>query len=638
MANPYQQQSLRRKLTYLALVLVLISVTLILRELKAVGLKAQAGELKMREEDLGEVDLTGSALRLTLTGSRGLTICGLWLSAMEKQKKHEWNKLELIVRSLTKLQPHFTTPWLFQSWNLAYNVSVESDRVGDKYFYITRGIELLAEGERQNADNPDLRSHLGYYYQDKIGMADEHNTLRSLFALGCIDPLERDPKKFRPPGSDRIENMEAFEKFCRDHPMLIRRLRETPGKKPDEVICKNPEEVVDFLQANQKVPTRFEDVSNIPGQESSPLKPVNDRFPVLPPESQFGGGQEITFDSPSSELGDAFDNFGTARAWFSYAQDPLEPPYNRLPKSPMKIIFQGFPSRAQYYLAEFREKEAWFDEDGWEIKDWFPADKNQPEGPKRSVRVGTSQPWAVQAWERAYEMVKERGDRTGLNRDPKDVETMSDVAKRDYFMGKNLTNYDHFLVTSRVERTKSAVTARKLFGYADRFATIGDYDQALPYYEKPEAFGPSSTWNNAQATGWRRILLDNPDYAQEDEVQEYGYIFQHQYKHSIQELNGSLLKQMAVLGDYLGQAGKRTPGVPLWLPPTQLSRRLHTQLVGPLDDLDKEGRPFISPEAVSAARHLLGLFDFASAVPPSPERMGQLMKQRMLSGKPGSGQ
>src|SRR2546428_13911497 len=101
MANPYQQQSLRRKLTYLALVLVLISVTLILRELKSVGLKAQAGELKMREEDLGEVDLTGSALRLTLTGSRGLTICGLWLSAMEKQKKHEWNKLELIVRSLT---------------------------------------------------------------------------------------------------------------------------------------------------------------------------------------------------------------------------------------------------------------------------------------------------------------------------------------------------------------------------------------------------------------------------------------------------------------------------------------------------------------------------------------------------------
>jgi hypothetical protein len=233
-------------------------------------------------------------------------------------------------------------------------------------------------------------------------------------------------------------------------------------------------------------------------------------------------------------------------------------------------------------------------------------------------------------------MVKERGERTGLILDPNIVEKMSEEAKRNYHMGLNLTNFNHFLVTSRVERTKSAVTARKLFGYADRFAAVGDYDQALPYYEKPEAFGPASTWNNAQATGWRRVLLDNPDYAQEDEVQEQSYIFQHQYKHSIQELNGALLKQMAILGDYLGQAAKRTPGVPFWLPPTQLSRRLHAQLVGPLDDVDKEGRPFIGPDAVSAARHSLGLFDFASSVPPSPERMGQLMQQRMKSSMPGT--
>ena len=56
MANPYQQQSLRRKLTYLALVLVLISVTLILRELKSVGLKAQAGDIQ------GALDVAQKAL------------------------------------------------------------------------------------------------------------------------------------------------------------------------------------------------------------------------------------------------------------------------------------------------------------------------------------------------------------------------------------------------------------------------------------------------------------------------------------------------------------------------------------------------------------------------------------------------
>ena len=89
--------------------------------------------------------------------TRGLVETVLWQIAIDKQMKHEWNQLEFFVRSLTKLQPHFLTPWLFQSWNLAYNVSVESDRVRDKYFYISRGIELLAQGERRNHNNPDMR-------------------------------------------------------------------------------------------------------------------------------------------------------------------------------------------------------------------------------------------------------------------------------------------------------------------------------------------------------------------------------------------------------------------------------------------------------------------------------------------------
>src|SRR5213078_1702295 len=132
----------------------LFCVSLILRQAPGFGMEAQAADLELREMDRGEVELTGSALRLSLSGARGAAVCFLWWTAADKQKKHEWNELELIVRSLTKLQPHFITPWMFQSWNLAYNVSVESDRIKDKYFYITEGIKLLAEGERQNKNNP----------------------------------------------------------------------------------------------------------------------------------------------------------------------------------------------------------------------------------------------------------------------------------------------------------------------------------------------------------------------------------------------------------------------------------------------------------------------------------------------------
>ena len=153
--SKYQQQSLSRKFIYFGLILALFTVTLFVRGRVAMGkefpsINKQAETLRLREVDQGEPELTGSALRLVTSGLRGVAITSLWLSAIEKQKKHEYNELEGIVRSLTKLQPHFITPWLFQSWNLAFNVAVECDKPKDKYYFVTRGIELLAEGERRN--------------------------------------------------------------------------------------------------------------------------------------------------------------------------------------------------------------------------------------------------------------------------------------------------------------------------------------------------------------------------------------------------------------------------------------------------------------------------------------------------------
>src|SRR5690242_5643209 len=145
MASPFQQQARRRKLTYGALILVLGTAAWGWRYadfnvfgMHVKGVDAQAHELAIREQSRGEVDLIGAVVRLSTIGSRGAATCVLWVDAMDAQKKNQWNELELYVRSLTKLQPHFITPWLFQSWNLAYNVSVESDRPNDKYFYISR--------------------------------------------------------------------------------------------------------------------------------------------------------------------------------------------------------------------------------------------------------------------------------------------------------------------------------------------------------------------------------------------------------------------------------------------------------------------------------------------------------------------
>ena len=128
-----------------------------------------ANDLQLRETSRGEVELTSSAVRLLMTGSRGIASTFLWPAAIEKQKKHEWNEVELLVGSITKLQPNFVTPWLFQSWNLAFNVSVECDRPRDKILLRITRHPALAEGNAgtratKRFPGHGIRQTIGVYY------------------------------------------------------------------------------------------------------------------------------------------------------------------------------------------------------------------------------------------------------------------------------------------------------------------------------------------------------------------------------------------------------------------------------------------------------------------------------------------
>lgn len=225
MANIYQQAAKRRKIIYLSVIAVLLLSTLVVRgtiKLPLPGIRELAYENsiegrarvhELTELSQGEAELGGSAVRLLLTGSRGLAVSALWNSAIEKQRRQEWSELDIAVKSITKLQPHFTAPWLFQSWNITYNVSVEMDRLNDMYYYIARGISIIAEGEAMNRNNPDLRYNLGFYFQNKFGVSDKVTTLRCLHQLSCIPDEDRDPDRLLKP--DGTINPEAFETFCK---------------------------------------------------------------------------------------------------------------------------------------------------------------------------------------------------------------------------------------------------------------------------------------------------------------------------------------------------------------------------------------------------------------------------------------
>lgn len=444
MASPYQQQGFQRKLVYLGCILALFTGSWVWRQYI---LADQARDLGVREVNRGDVELSGLLVRLTLTGSRGLATCVLWMMAIDDQRKNQWNELEQKVNTLTQLQPHFVTPWLFQSWNLSYNVSVELDRSADKYFYIARGIELLAKGERQNRYNPDMRWSVGFTYQHKICLHDETNVLRSLFQLSSIPPNKRDRNRFYTVKDGKEEfNWKEFETFCKENPQLIRRLnsgiqRETDRDTKRQFLCTTPESLVKFLADNYKILSPYETPPAAPlgGWEAKDDRLKEDdleRFPVLPPPPGSVDRPGRPFDdralSSANTLNDSDDAYAVAKSWYSYGMEPLPEPgdlpgeskpitdrlHQRLPKGMTTSIFRQYPARGASYMAERLQQEGWFDDDPWPIPGWFqrgPGGQDSTgrdlfsDGTPAEVRVRTGL-LSGEAWKIAYDMWRRHGE------------------------------------------------------------------------------------------------------------------------------------------------------------------------------------------------------------------------------------
>lgn len=595
MAANFQRQSLIRKLIYLGLIVLLFTTTLLYR--RAI-LEPRATNLQMRESDFGEVELASSAVRLTLFGSRGLATCVLWQMAIERQKRHEWNEMELLVNSITKLQPHFVSPWLFQSWNLAFNVSVECDRPRDKYFYVSRGLQLLAEGERRhqgtiNASedspkfpgNPDMRFFIGMYYQMKIGNSDEKNVMKCLFDMSCIDPVDREPDRFWQDDARgrRVVDSEAFKDFCLRYPRLVRRLK-------SQLNCSYPKDVVDFLDKNRDVPSRFkkQTIDNLAQTKDTPLLSPRSQFPILPPPVL----KELP-DRTVQEFREDLDVFATCRAWYQYAQLPLpeperdvdgkrpevDPMKHRLPKM-MWQIFRGYPARAQEYYAENLENEGWFDEDGWVIEGWFgdglTVDDDQ-------FRVGTERKYhARPAWQLAYEMVREYGleaglfipedemreleakkqffiEKTGISPGgfPGDL-SPEERAKFDGQMGEALdayrvlfwwrqhrqtTNYDEHYNTCATEKLPEVIQARKKLFRAGEYAAAANTLKATELYDEA-------------LNAWMAIMLTNQEFRQVSNVVTEAY--ERQLRH-IRLQQDRMSQELQDITSWMARVGQVSP-------------------------------------------------------------------------------
>lgn len=105
-----------------------------------------------------------------LGGFRGVLSEILWFRAARLQEQGRYLELIQLARWITLLDPHTADNWVYNAWNLAYNVSVMMNRPEDRLRWVKSGLSLLRdEGLRMNPHEAQLYRELSWLYLNKIG-------------------------------------------------------------------------------------------------------------------------------------------------------------------------------------------------------------------------------------------------------------------------------------------------------------------------------------------------------------------------------------------------------------------------------------------------------------------------------------
>lgn len=109
-------------------------------------------------------DPTESIPLLLLGGLRGIAVDFLWARAIVRNEEKKYYELLTINNLIAKLQPNFPAVWIFQAWNMAYNIAHEWDAPQNKWKWIRTGLNFAKKGASKNPKNGDLFFELGYMY------------------------------------------------------------------------------------------------------------------------------------------------------------------------------------------------------------------------------------------------------------------------------------------------------------------------------------------------------------------------------------------------------------------------------------------------------------------------------------------
>ncbi len=163
---------------------IAIVITLVVSLLCA-GLVRQLAEIKRENaSNTGRGATAGSrrtslssmnsfALALLLGGLRGPLVMVLWTQSEQQKQEKNLEGFDTRIEWIRLLQPEFDTVHIFQSWNKAYNISVQMASLANKYTTILDAIDYLHNVDAERPDDINIIYSIAQIYFDKLGNSSE---------------------------------------------------------------------------------------------------------------------------------------------------------------------------------------------------------------------------------------------------------------------------------------------------------------------------------------------------------------------------------------------------------------------------------------------------------------------------------
>lgn len=240
------------------------------------------------------------ALGIAMGAFRGLFVNFLWIRANEMKDEGRYYEAIDLASTITKLQPRFPRVWAFHAWNMAYNISVTTQTLGERWQWVQAGINLLRnEGIPANPNEMLLHKELAWIFLHKVaGWTDDANQYYKAQLAGEWTIVLGEPPRPSPSiAGDRDAVIELFAEW-------LEHIASAPSTL-DEVIKQEPSvrTLVDRLASEAGVEPGFDLLRRYERQ-----RVIEER-----------GGASLLGEIRYSERGEAFKNLyldpTLAKAW-----------------------------------------------------------------------------------------------------------------------------------------------------------------------------------------------------------------------------------------------------------------------------------------------------------------------------------